>query len=90
MIVSLNFYKTLYIRKNLPDSNYIGKLIQRIDLVIDVFCGAAKVAGLVFQGVLADNNAVGQNTWLNTLLGISTVSFIIFVLNVIIVLRERK
>ncbi len=90
IIVSLNFYKALYIRKNLPDGNSIGKLVQKLDLIIGVFCGIAMFAGLIFQGVLADNNALGYHAWSNILLGISSVSFIIFALNVIVVLRERK
>ncbi|PKM95636.1 MAG: hypothetical protein CVU84_02195 [Firmicutes bacterium HGW-Firmicutes-1] len=90
IIVSLNFYKALYIRKNFTVGNSIGKLIQKLDLVIGVFCGVAMFAGLIFQGVLADNNALGYNAWFNRLLGISIVSFIIFALNVIVVLRERQ
>jgi len=90
IVVGLNFYKALYIRKNLPNGNSISKLIQRFDLVIDIFCGAAMGAGLIFMGVLADNNALGYNIWFYVLLGISIISFIIFILNVIVVLRERK
>jgi phosphoglycerol transferase MdoB-like AlkP superfamily enzyme len=90
IIIVLNFYKSLYIRKNLPPNNPIGKLIQRFDLVIDIFCGIAMAAGLMFQGVLADNNALGHDTWFIILLAISIVSFIIFVVNVIVVRREKK
>jgi hypothetical protein len=90
IIVSLNFYKALYIRKNMPKGNSISKLTQRFDLVIDIFCGVAMGAGLIFMGVLADNNALGYNTWLYVLLGISIVSFIIFVLNAIVVLKGKK
>ncbi|GAA0180882.1 hypothetical protein SH2C18_35010 [Clostridium sediminicola] len=90
IIVSLNFYKAVSIRKNLPNGNSISKLILRIDLVIDILCGIAMLAGLIFQGVLADNNALGHNTWFSILLGISIVSFIIFALNVIVVLKRRK
>ncbi|MEG2289366.1 MAG: hypothetical protein RR891_10435 [Clostridium sp.] len=90
MIIILNFYKALYIKKNLLDDNSIGRLIQSVDLIIDVLCGLAMAAGLVFQGVLADNNALGYNVWFNILLGISIVSFIIFVLNLNVVFRERK
>jgi len=90
IIIILNFYKALYIRKKLSRDNSIGKFFQRFDLVIDVFCGVAMAKGLMFQGVLADNNALGHNTWSNILLGISIVSFIVFVLNLIVVLRARK
>ncbi len=47
-------------------------------------------AGLMFQGVLADNNALGHNTWFMALLVISIVSFIIFVLTVIVVRKDKK
>jgi hypothetical protein len=90
IIVSLNFYRALNIRKKLPQDNSFGKSIQVLDLVIDIFCGIAMAGGLIFQGVLADNNALGHNTWFYGLLGISIVSFIIFVLNVNVVLRKRK
>ncbi|MEG1795590.1 MAG: hypothetical protein RR262_03725 [Clostridium sp.] len=90
IIVSLNFYKALCIRKKLSQGNSTYKLIQVLDLVIDILCGIAMVAGLIFQGVLADNNALGYNTWFYALLGLSIVSFIIFALNVIVVFRNRK
>ena len=90
IIVCLNLYKALYIRKNTPNGNSISKLIQISDLVIDILCGVAMAGGLIFQGVLADNNALGHKTWLNTLLAISIVSLIIFVLNVIAIFRKRK
>lgn len=90
IIVCLNFYKALYISKNKHNGNSIGKLIQISDLVINILCGVAMASGLIFQGVLADNNAFGHNTWLNILLAISIISLIIFVLNVIAVFRKRK
>jgi len=58
-------------------------------LVIDIFCGLAMAAGLMFQGVLADNNALGHSTWFMALLVISIVSFIIFVLTVIVVRKDK-
>ncbi len=90
IIIVLNFYKSLHIRKNLQRDNSVGKLIQRFDLVIDIFCGLAMAAGLMFQGVLADNNALGHNTWFMALLVIFIVSFIIFVLTVIVVRKDKK
>jgi hypothetical protein len=91
IIVSLNFFKALYIRrKNISGGSTLGKFTLAFDLVIDILCGLAMAAGLIFHGVLADNNALGYKTWWNTLLGMTLVSFIIFVLNIIVVLRNRK
>lgn len=44
----------------------------------------------MFQGGLADNNALGHTTWSNRLLILSIASLIIFVLNVIVVFKKRK
>jgi hypothetical protein len=90
IVVFLNFYKALYLRNNTPNGSSIGKLVQKSDLLTSVLCGAAMAAGLIFQGVLADNNALGYNKWFTTLLGISIVSIVIFIVNVIVVFRKRK
>lgn len=89
IIVVVNFYKAIHIR-NLSESKSKGRFLQKLDLFIDVLCGVAMATGLMFQGVLADNNALGHNRWFNWLLGIATGSFIIFVLNVIVVFKEKK
>lgn len=90
IIISLNLYKALYIKKKTPKGNSFSKLILISDLVIDMFCGLAMATGLIFQGVLADNNAVGHNNWSSILFVISIVSLTIFVLNVIVVFKEKK
>lgn len=89
IIVVTNFYKALHIRK-LSENKPKGSFAEKIDLFIDILCGAAMAAGLMFQGVLADNNALGHNGWFNLLLGISIGSLIIFILNVIVVFKEKK
>jgi hypothetical protein len=86
----VNFFIALSIKKNASQDNLIGTLVQKVNLVIDVLCGIAMAWGLIFQGVLADNNALGYNNWFLGLLGISILSFIIFVLNVIIVFEKRN
>lgn len=90
IIICVNFFIALYIKKNSPQYNLIVALVQKVNLIIDVLCGIAMAGGLIFQGVLADNNALGHNNWFVGLLGISILSFIIFVLNVIIVLKKRN
>jgi len=57
-------------------------------LVIDILCGIAMAGGLMFQGVLADNNALVNSTWGNALLIISILSLIIFILDIIMGSRE--
>jgi hypothetical protein len=90
IVISLNYCKALYITRNFSCRNSAGKFIKGFDLFIDILCGMAMLAGLMFQGVLADNNALGHNNWLLMLLGISLVSFIVIALNAMMVLRGRK
>lgn len=90
VVISLNFYKAICIRKNASNSNSNHRLIQSYDLIIDILCGIAMIGGLMFQGVLADNNALGHTTWSNAFLILSVASFIIFILNVIVVFKKRK
>jgi len=59
IIVLVNFYKALHIKK-LSENKYKGRFVQKLDLFIDVLCGIAMAAGIMFQGVLADNNASGH------------------------------
>lgn len=90
IIVCLNFFITLYIKKKSQQDSLIVALVQKVNLIIDVLCGLAMAGGLIFQGVLADNNALGHNKWFIGLLVISILSFIIFMINLIIVFKERK
>ncbi|MGG7059612.1 hypothetical protein ACQPUY_11785 [Clostridium nigeriense] len=90
IIVCINFYKAIKIRKKLINNNAIRKSIQTLDLIIDILCGLAMYAGLMFQGVLADNNALNWTYWNDILIIISMVSLIIFILNVILVVKKKK
>lgn len=90
IIVCINFYKAIRIRKNLINNNVIRKLINTYDLIIDVLCGVAMYAGLIFQGVLADNNALNWTYWNDILIGISIISLIIFILNIIVVVKKKS
>lgn len=90
IIVCINFYKAIKIRKKLINNNAIRKSIQTLDLIIDILCGLAMYAGLMFQGVLADNNALNWTYWNDILIIISIVSLIIFILNVILVVKKKK
>ena len=90
IIVCVNFIKALYINKYMKQGEAKGKIIQFVDLGIDVLCGIAMYAGLLFHGVLADNNAVNWNVWSNRLVVISIVSFVIFILNIIVIFNKRE
>lgn len=79
IVVIANFFKFMSLRKS--GENSTPKAFSGVDLVIDVLCGVAMGAGLVFQGVLADNNATGSAGWCSVLLIISLISFIIFIIN---------
>ncbi|MFR1709566.1 MAG: hypothetical protein ACLSV2_11755 [Clostridium sp.] len=90
IVISLNFYKAICIRKNASNDNSNHRLIQSYDLIIDILCGLAMIGGLIFQGVLADNNALVNTNWSNALILLSIGSLIIFILNVIVVFKKRK
>ena len=90
IIICINFYKAIRIRKSLMNNNAIRKVIQTLDLAVDILCGLAMYAGLMFQGVLADNNALNWTYWSDILVGISVASLIIFILNVIVVIKKKK
>lgn len=90
IIVCINLYKAIKIRKNLMNNNAIRKSIQTLDLAVDILCGLAMYSGLMFQGVLADNNALNWTCWNDILIGISIVSLIIFILNIIVVFKKKK
>lgn len=79
IVVIANFFKFMSLRKS--GENSTQKAFSGVDLVIDILCGVAMGAGLVFQGVLADNNAAGSAGWCSVLLIISLISFIIFIIN---------
>ncbi len=79
IVVIANFFKFMSLRKS--GENSTPKAFSGVDLVIDILCGVAMGAGLVFQGVLADNNAAGSAGWCSVLLIISLISFIIFIIN---------
>lgn len=87
VVVVGNFFKAIYINNSMKKD---GKTIQVMDLVIDVICGLAMAAGFMFQGVLADNNAVGYEIWGDRLLLIAFSSLVVFILNVIIVFIPSK
>ncbi|MDV4151659.1 hypothetical protein R0131_12570 [Clostridium sp. AL.422] len=90
IIVCINFYKAINIRNKLINNNAIRKVIQTSDLIVDILCGIAMYAGLMFQGVLADNNALNWTFWNDILIGISIVSLIIFILNIIVVVKKKE
>ncbi|MBE6053372.1 MAG: hypothetical protein E7212_05575 [Clostridium sartagoforme] len=89
-VVCINFYKAIKIRKHLINNNAIRKSINALDLIVDVLCGVAMYGGLMFMGVLADNNALKWSYWNDILVGISIASLIIFILTVILVIKKKK
>lgn len=88
LTVCLNLFKACYIRRHSISKE--KRLMQFIDLFIDVLCGLAMYGGLMFLGVLADNNATGCLHYFKILSFISITSFIIFIINCIIVLKPQK
>ena len=90
IIVCINLYKAIRIRKNLINNNVIRKLINTYDLIIDILCGIAMYAGIIFQGFLADNNALNWTYWNDVLVAISIISVIIFIINIVVVVKKKK
>ena len=90
IIICINFYKAIKIRRNLINNNSVRKSIQTLDLIGDVLCLIAMCAGLMFQGILADNNAPNWAYWNETLKIISFISLIIFIIKLIVVFKKRK
>lgn len=90
IIICINFYKSIKIRKNLINNNVVRKSIQTLDLIIDSLCLIAMCAGLMFQGILADNNALNWGYWSEALKIISAISLIIFILKLIVIFKKRK
>lgn len=90
IVITLNFTKAIYINKKLNLNNSSRKTLQIFNLSMNTFCVLAMLSGHVFQGVLADNNALGWTTWNNRLLLISIMSLIIFILNLIVVFKNNK
>lgn len=88
LVIIINFFKVLFLNKKstLKDN----KPVIVIDLIVDVICGLAMFCGLMFMGVLADNNAPNWAYWNKWLWFISATSFTIFIINIIIVMANKK
>ena len=80
IIICINFYKAIKIRRNLINNNVVRKSIQTLDLIVDILCLIAMSSGFMFQGVLADNNALNWTYWGELFKAVYTISLIIFIL----------
>lgn len=88
LVIIINFFKALYLNKKVASKN--TRTIMFIDLIVDIICGFSMLWGLMFMGVLDDNNAINWSYWNKWLYFISATSFIIFIINLIIVVTGRK
>lgn len=88
IVIIVNFLKALYFTKNTKSKP--SKLLMITDLIIDIVCGLAMAYGMMFMGVLADNNALNWSYWNKWLYFISACSLIIFIANTIIVVANKK
>lgn len=55
----------------------------RMDLLISLLCGVSLAMGLMFQGILADNNAPGIYRWSSYLWMVCLVSLALFVVQIV-------
>lgn len=81
-IVFINTGRSVYYYMGNKKRNVISKH-GGIDIIISVLCGAVLAGGMVFQGILADNNAPDWNAWTNRLLIICGVSVALFVVQIV-------
>lgn len=88
LVVIINFFKTIHITKKIISKD--TKKIIFTDLIISVICGIAMYYGMLFMGVLADNDALNWSYWNKWLMFIGATSFVIFIINLIIVLRNKN
>jgi len=88
LVIIINFLKALYLNKKSTSKD--NKAVMVIDLIVDVICGLAMFCGLMFLGVLADNNGLNWVYWDKWLWFISATSFTIFIINMIIVMTNKK
>lgn len=77
-IIIINFIKALYLNKKTKYKD--NRVTMVVDLIIDIVCGFAMLCGLMFMGILADNNALNWNYWNKWLWFISAASFTIFII----------
>ena len=88
LVIIINFLKALYLNKKATSKNI--RTIMFVDLIIYVICGLAMLCGMMFMGVLADNNALNWYYWNKWLWFILATSFTIFIINIIIVATNKK
>lgn len=88
LIIIINFLKALYLNKKNSSNNIRATMF--IDLVVDLICGLTMLCGLMFMGVLADNNAPNWSYWNNWLWFISATSATIFIINIALTLIRKK
>lgn len=55
----------------------------RMDLLVSLLCGVSLAMGLMFQGILADNNAPGIYRWSSYLWMVCLVSLALFVVQIV-------
>jgi len=61
-----------------------------IDLVIDFLLLAGVVGGLVFQGALLDMTNESTNPWVARLLAIGMIDFVLFLVQLIFVMKKTR
>lgn len=83
-IVCVNVFKSVYVLFINKKQAHSNTLIKTFDIVTSVLSGLILASGLYFQGILADNSAPNINFWSKRLFIISIVSFILFLVQVIL------
>lgn len=87
VVIVVNFLKALYLKKKITSKR--TRVIMSVDLIVDVICGLSMLGGIMFMGVLADNNAFNWSYWNKWLWFISATSFTIFIINLFIVINNK-
>lgn len=83
-IVCVNVFKYIYVLFVNKKQAHSNTLIKTFDIVTSVLSGLILASGLYFQGILADNSAPNIHFWSKRLFIISIISFILFIVQVIL------
>nr|WP_300003907.1 zf-HC2 domain-containing protein [Tissierella sp.] len=89
-IVATNVFKSIYVLFIKQKQATSNTLIKTFDIVTSILSGLILASGLYFQGILADNSAPNIDFWSKRLFIISIVSFILFIVQVILYSFNRK
>ncbi len=85
VIIAINVIKAFYVRKR--EITPKCKWIQIGDVIVNTLCGIAMYFGILFAGVLADNNAPNIHQWMYVMMSIAFIGLLLYIIHLIIIVR---